>query len=1335
MDNIHEQTNLSHCTHRSAHRIMRHAATLVICVTILAANIATAFAYDHPKSVTLTEAGTLSSLLTNDELTTTDDLTITGPINGSDIKVIRSMTNNLKSLNLKGANIVAGGSSYHMNYNTQNDVIGDYMFYAMIALEKIVMPKDVYSIGSWNNDNPWSDDKSSIYGLPVEQGTWDWNKGNSSYFGSAVFRQCVNLKEIEWPEALISISAKAFSNCIRLTSVSIPEGVEFIGNELFSGCYNLESASLPSTIGNQTKMSERTSGLWHIIGDGGDEASGYSYTFYNCSKLATVTLAEGMKYLMYHMFEGCIGITSVTLPSTLLRLNSAFYGCSGLTSLSFPSGLTEIGSLYGCSKITSIDLPENITISDISFDGMSALKSVDFKSNQGTSINDNTFRGCTSLTSISGYENVNSIGYQAFQNCSLLDIDLSKASNVETIGAGAFQYCKSLDVDLSKMRLLSSIGRAAFEEAGIKEVNLPEGIISIPEFTFKNCKQLTKVVYPAGFMEVSNNTFEGCENLSEVSLPTSLAYIRNNAFSGCTALKKITIPAAIQDIEDGAFRNCGITEVVLSEGLTNLGQDSFQGCKNLKKVTFPASMSSITGFNGSGIEEVSFAEGAKPEVISQYAFYNCSALKVVKLPETITEISDNAFRYCPIEQMNIPASLKSIGEYALEGCRLDSLKLGAGIEFDNTAFNNAKIGYIDFSGMNMTTVKDWFQNDDSLRVVKLPETATKIGDSAFLWCRSLTKVVLPDSLISIGDQAFYDCPIEQINLPASLDSIGNNALRSYKADTLKLGPNVKYIGNYAFGEAKIKVVDISEAKIKTIENWFQYNDSLRVVKLPETVTEIGDYAFENCPIKDISLPKDLQTIGKNSLYRCEIDTLILPDKLLKIGDNAFCDAKFNYLSIPKSVSRIGSFAFYNTEIKGALDITPNDTLKFLCDQWFQYYNFRCSNTERYLDSNDNVVERSWHLPAVYWNSTQTFPRDKFGNIDKLYLPTGGNVKSTYDIGYIFYNGMVPRIDLSSSSEYDDNLRRWRSYYKNDIEVNAQVISYRKDFYYIQSGYNESAGWNTIVLPFDVTEITYIRNNDSIPLAPFGSDKLNADNTLPFWLYELGSDGSFKAATKIEAHHPYIICMPNNDAYPEEYNISGTVYFSATNYEKGVTLGTTDGKLQRSKGSKFDFVPTYDDIYKSDSVYVLNTNSEFVGNDDKTYKRGSVFVRSYSNGRSDDEAVVSPFEAYLVSNEGQQSTTGGNNATSTGSAPEFYHIFGIADNSTGIAGAPIAPDEASKAYAVDGVLHIVSDKARVIKIYDPSGRAVRTVSLVEGDNLVTDLTPGIYLLEGQKVIIR
>lgn len=107
------------------------------------------------KEVTLTEAGTLSGKISDSELTTLTELTVNGPINGSDIQIIRAMGGTLKTLNLKNANIVEGGNSYYLtDYFTQNDVIGDYMFYAMTALEKIVMPKDVWSIGSWNTIIP-----------------------------------------------------------------------------------------------------------------------------------------------------------------------------------------------------------------------------------------------------------------------------------------------------------------------------------------------------------------------------------------------------------------------------------------------------------------------------------------------------------------------------------------------------------------------------------------------------------------------------------------------------------------------------------------------------------------------------------------------------------------------------------------------------------------------------------------------------------------------------------------------------------------------------------------------------------------------------------------------------------------------------------------------------------------------------------------------------------------------------------------------------------------------------------------------------------------------------
>lgn len=94
------------------------------------------------KEVTLTEAGTLSGMISNEELNSLTELTVNGPVNGSDIKIIRAMGGTLKTLNMKNARIVEGGDSYYLTDKfTQNDVIGDYMFYAMTAMEKIVMPK------------------------------------------------------------------------------------------------------------------------------------------------------------------------------------------------------------------------------------------------------------------------------------------------------------------------------------------------------------------------------------------------------------------------------------------------------------------------------------------------------------------------------------------------------------------------------------------------------------------------------------------------------------------------------------------------------------------------------------------------------------------------------------------------------------------------------------------------------------------------------------------------------------------------------------------------------------------------------------------------------------------------------------------------------------------------------------------------------------------------------------------------------------------------------------------------------------------------------------------
>lgn len=1047
------------------------------------------------KVVTLTEAGTLSGMINDSELASLTELTVNGPINGSDIKIIRAMGGTLKTLDLKNANIVKGGDSYYLtNYFTQDNVIGDYMFYAMTALEKIAMPKDVWAIGSWNSDNPWNAEKTKIGGYP---NNYDSYYNNNDQFGCASFYQCVNLKEIEFPSTLVYIGSKAFGNCVKLTSITIPEGVELMGNSVFMNCAELISASLPSTLGNPNKMDIED---WQIRDYAGynningaqdrdyDTSSAEYYahrgclaTFYNCPKLKNVTLAEGIKLLMNRMFAKCTKLTSISLPTTLITLGDNCFRFSGLTSIALPEGITALP--YGCfasTKLTNIKLPK-------------------------------------SLTEILSPANTNSFNIGYIYNTEYRNFQ--KSANFNYDQSGAFYSCTKLESIDFNGAALTSLGYAIFNE---------------------------------------------CDMLRNVNLSTT---------------KLETIP-----------------------------RYAFYSCDSLRTVTFPATV----------------------KTIEYQAFYNDQSLESLKMPAALSSIGDNAFGYCK------------------------------------------KIRSIDFSATSLTKIDSWFSNVDSLRTVKLPSTVTEIGESAF-----------------------RNSPIEEINFPASLTTIGN----------------------YAFSSNRLKTVDLSATKFTTINNWFANNNKLRTVKLPETVASLGEGAFDNCYIEEINFPAALTTIGARSLRYCRIDTLRLPATVTEIGQNAFYYAKFDCVEIPSTITKINSGAFYEAEIRGSLNITPNAALA-----WGDggYTPFRCYGNEYITNEDGTSYNRYYHLPDVYWNSAAEFPRDKFGQIDNLYLPANGAVSSNNDIGYIFYNGLTKRIDIAYTNE-----NRKYSFSVNK-EMKTQMINYRKHFS-TNSGYGEAAGWKTIVLPFDVKEISYERDGynekDTVALAPFGSKALETAGTLPFWLYELGTDGKYKAATEIKAHKAYLICMPNNEKYPSENNISGYVNFTTSDATNGVTLKPTAGALKRSKGTKFDFVPTYEGVMQHDTVYVLNENN-YYNTDEKNYPAGSVFIKNYSEHYSNP--AVYPFEAYLVTNEGK---------TSVASAPMLYSIGGGDGTITGIEDIPFAtPEKATKAYSRNGVLYINTNADRTINIYDVTGRTVRIIEAREGMNEVHGLDSGIYLLEGQKVVI-
>ena len=168
------------------------------------------------------------------------------------------------------------------------------------------------------------------------------------------------------------------------------------------------------------------------------------YAFNGCSGLTSLTLPSGVTEIGSFAFYGCSGLTSLTLPSGVTEIGSfAFHGCSGLTSLTLPSGVTEIGgyAFFGCSGLTSLTLPSGVTeIGEGVFFGCSGLTSLTLPIGV-TKIGYSAFSGCSGLTSLTLPSGVTEIGYSAFSGCSGLTSIYVYAEKMPKLGTDMFNGC------------------------------------------------------------------------------------------------------------------------------------------------------------------------------------------------------------------------------------------------------------------------------------------------------------------------------------------------------------------------------------------------------------------------------------------------------------------------------------------------------------------------------------------------------------------------------------------------------------------------------------------------------------------------------------------------------------------------------------------------------------------------------------------------------------------------------------------------------------------------------------------------------------------------------
>ncbi len=353
-------------------------------------------------------------------------------------------------------------------------------------------------------------------------------------------------------------------------------------------------------------------------------------------------------------------------------------------------------------------------------------------------------------------------------------------------------------------------------------------------------------------------------SIKRVEFPRGLTGIGDYAFYYCSKLASVDIPAGVIGIGDHAFYYCsGLTGVTIPEGVTSIGNYAFYSCYGLTGVTIP---STVTG-------------------IDDYAFCSCYGLTNVTIPSSVTSIGSYAFYSCSgLTGVTIPASVTSIGSYAFYSC----------------------------SGLTSVVIREGVES---------------IMDSAFASCSKLSSVTLPGSLTFFGRDVFYSCSeLQEVYFGGTVEawnalqvSYNRTKVTVHCADGDLSPTDPAYCGDdltWSFDETTgtLSITgsgDMWDWSYPAYAPWYSLRASIISVELPRGLTNIGNFAFNDCSkLTSVDIPAGVTRIGSNAFSYCRgLTSIEIPNSVRIIYGFAFFDCGLTSLLIPGSVQAIGQMAF------------------------------------------------------------------------------------------------------------------------------------------------------------------------------------------------------------------------------------------------------------------------------------------------------------------------------------------------------------------------------------------------------------------------------------------
>lgn len=375
-----------------------------------------------------------------------------------------------------------------------------------------------------------------------------------------------------------------------------------------------------------------------------------------------------------------------------------------------------------------------------------------------------------------------------------------------------------------------------------------------------------------------------------------------------------------------AFQGNNLKEVTLPEGVFYVATNGFSRNPNLKEVTFPSTIKLIgnSAFAACAIEKLNFSENTDfPLAIDNIAFFN-NKIKSVWLPDKTEKVTNMAFRSNTgvengIVHLYIP---KTKGNYV-----------------DNNAYQKPFVG--DAIPAEAWAEKPW----GTAHFIFDGTTITGLSESGKIKIQNDTNLVLPDQnaagedVTAIGNGTngvgtfgykAADCTVyapDSVKLPAKLESIGNfafSAVVDTKTSEVKHGvkavvfpETLKTIGNTAFQNAPLTEVSLPDSVTSVGSGAFTNTEKatthIEKVKLSKGMTAIPAGMFTNQKVKNVEIPEGIKTIGKRAFAGNRVETLKLSGTVEKIDEYAFWNNQIKELEIPGNVKTIGRYAFQRTQ--------------------------------------------------------------------------------------------------------------------------------------------------------------------------------------------------------------------------------------------------------------------------------------------------------------------------------------------------------------------------------------------------------------------------------------